>query len=269
VEHLGTTVRHDHEADVTVITVTGELTMNSARQLWTAMAKRLADCPVGVVVDIRLLHQVDPLALTIFRAAARAHRGIMPGVPVLVCADGSLLGNLTARTALGTDVPIVATATDGIARAVASTRSARPFMADLPYSAEAAPVARDVVAEACAAWDLDAGALRADIIASELATNAYRHARSASRLEVRRQGPYIIVAVTDRNPDRPVSPPAAPDPHAGHGRGMWIVALYSSSWGVRERPDGKTVWAAIRVTPVRLDDVAASTDDPVSARSGA
>ena len=255
-EHLDTTVRHDYEADVTVITVTGGLTMTSAPLLRAVLAKCLAECPVGVVVDMRPLVLVDPLALTVLYAVASAHRRTRPEVPVLVCADDPTLTERTGRTALGTAIPVVATAADGIARAAATAHAARRFTADLPYAAKAVPEARDVVARACASWELDAVALRADIVVSELATNAYRHARSASRVEVRRQGPYIVIAVTDRCPDRPVPPPIdAPDPHAGNGRGLWIVGLYSASWGVRDRPDGKTVWAAIRVEPVRPHDL--------------
>jgi anti-sigma regulatory factor (Ser/Thr protein kinase) len=80
------------------------------------------------------------------------------------------------------------------------------------------------------------------LVVSELATNAVRHARTAYELAVR-LFPTVRVEVADGSPT-PVVPkqPATTDES---GRGLLIVDRCAQRWGVAERPPGKVVWAEL------------------------
>src|SRR5262245_45941297 len=91
------------------------------------------------------------------------------------------------------------------------------------------------LAQSFAAWGLDPVALRADLIAAELVANACRDSGSVTRLEVRRQGAYIVVSATVNKEYGPDA--GAPGP----------VELYRTASRVRPTPTGQIVWAAIRV----------------------
>jgi anti-sigma regulatory factor (Ser/Thr protein kinase) len=83
----------------------------------------------------------------------------------------------------------------------------------------------------------------AEIIASELATNAVRHARSPFVVHVTRTPETIRIAVRDASCDRPVR--IVRDDCETGGRGVRLVAALASSWGVVDRADGKSVWAEL------------------------
>ncbi len=81
-----------------------------------------------------------------------------------------------------------------------------------------------------------------ELVVSELATNAVRHARTPYELAVR-IFPTIRVEVTDASP----APPARenPAPTDEGGRGVFIVDRCTQRWGVASLPTGKVVWAEI------------------------
>lgn len=79
------------------------------------------------------------------------------------------------------------------------------------------------------------------LLVSELVTNAVLHARSAARVEVQVLGCGAVhIEVSDACP----LPPRAQHPSetASGGRGVNLVEAVSSRWGVRSRPNGKTIW---------------------------
>ena len=83
-----------------------------------------------------------------------------------------------------------------------------------------------------------------EIIASELATNAVKHARSPFRVTISRvAGSSIRIAVRDASFDQPVS--AGRDVGRVGGRGVQLVAALSRSWGTAVEADGKTIWAEV------------------------
>lgn len=83
----------------------------------------------------------------------------------------------------------------------------------------------------------------AELLVSELVTNAVLHGRPQITLRVDLEPPFIGVSVTDRGEDF-----AAPDRlaahNATHGRGLRIVAAVAREHGVAATPEGegKTVW---------------------------
>jgi anti-sigma regulatory factor (Ser/Thr protein kinase) len=109
----------------------------------------------------------------------------------------------------------------------------------LPATPVAARTARRVVAEQCSSWDTDV-IDTAVLLTSELVTNAVIHGHSDVQLEVRTDGALLRVDVGDENSQLPRQKPTEHD--ALGGRGLQIVALLATRWGVYDQPMGKTVW---------------------------
>ncbi|MER7537578.1 ATP-binding protein [Streptomyces sp. NPDC097704] len=79
------------------------------------------------------------------------------------------------------------------------------------------------------------------LVASELVTNAVRHARGSCTMDVGWEGDGIDIGVTDSSPDQPR--PRAPDPAGSRGGWGWPVIQHLTS-RVEVRPTdagGKTV----------------------------
>jgi anti-sigma regulatory factor (Ser/Thr protein kinase) len=86
-----------------------------------------------------------------------------------------------------------------------------------------------------------AGALQ--LVISELVTNALRAHSAAVRVSLRIDPDHIRVRVEHDAPGRPtLLRPAATDEH---GRGLAIVAMLATEWGVRALSSGKEVWAEL------------------------
>ena len=109
-----------------------------------------------------------------------------------------------------------------------------------PASTASVPAARRFVratleAAGClAAWDA------AQVLVSELATNAVLHARTSFTVEVERTAAAVRVSVADRSPVLPT--PRSYGTDSTTGRGMRLVATIALAWGAERTPDGKAVW---------------------------
>ncbi|WP_253194662.1 SpoIIE family protein phosphatase [Streptomyces sp. MP131-18] len=99
--------------------------------------------------------------------------------------------------------------------------------------------ARHAVRDTLRAWGLSAVSDAAELLVSELVTNAVRHAHGP--VEVRMvHGTSLLIEVTDPVPDPPRE--RAPGLEDEGGRGLPLVARESRRWGTRTEPVGKTVW---------------------------
>jgi anti-sigma regulatory factor (Ser/Thr protein kinase) len=87
-------------------------------------------------------------------------------------------------------------------------------------------------------WTED-GIELARLLASELATNAVRHAGTSFRLTAWVDG-VASIAVTDRDPEG--EPAVSVRERAEGGIGLRLVAALSSRWGVDHSAEGKSVW---------------------------
>ncbi|WP_432546252.1 ATP-binding protein [Kineococcus sp. SYSU DK004] len=81
----------------------------------------------------------------------------------------------------------------------------------------------------------------AQLLVSELVTNAVRHGGPPVRVRVECDGTAgLQVSVSDGHPARPVRRDVPPD--AEGGRGVALVDIISDRWGVSSAGRGKTVW---------------------------
>ena len=119
----------------------------------------------------------------------------------------------------------------------------------LPSTPESVRIARFHIRAALGFHDLGQYADDAEIITSELVTNAIRHAccdvtaTIGVTLAQAQDQEAVIVVVSDTSPQGPVmrTPPADSEP----GRGLQIVQALSVHWGWHPEPRGKAVYAIL------------------------
>jgi anti-sigma regulatory factor (Ser/Thr protein kinase) len=101
--------------------------------------------------------------------------------------------------------------------------------------------ARQFVFDTCRNSGLQSICEDAALLASEVVTNAIRHA-AGDRVTVRaeRVGDELVVQVLDASSQEPMV--LAQDPWAETGRGMALVDSIAREWGVVPHPSGKVVW---------------------------
>jgi signal transduction histidine kinase len=88
----------------------------------------------------------------------------------------------------------------------------------------------------------------AELMVSELATNCVRHVKASFDLTIRKCRSEIRVEVADRGGGNPQM--RSPGPDEPTGRGLRIVDMLSTRWGVElDKPTGKTVWFTLIAPP--------------------
>ena len=111
------------------------------------------------------------------------------------------------------------------------------------------PVARAHVRSAFGSHGLGEFAADAEIITSELVTNAVQHAcgngAETIRVTITAAGspPAVTVVVSDSSPHGPIRRNTPPG--SEQGRGLQIVQALSTHWGWRPEDGGKAVFAAL------------------------
>ena len=111
--------------------------------------------------------------------------------------------------------------------------------------------ARRFVRETLEHWGTDAGEIErgdAELVVTELVTNAVRHARSPHRVELSTGNAGLRIVVVDNDPTLPFAT-AIPADHPS-GRGLAIIAAVSDRWGYQRTDIGKAVWAELRLGAV-------------------
>ena len=119
----------------------------------------------------------------------------------------------------------------------------RPYRISLPAGPEAAVEARRHVWAIIHAWDIPIDAYAAALLASELVTNAIRHAGDELdpvELVVSWAGGLLRVEVHDGSRSAPS--PVHALPYAEAGRGLMLLDSLSTDWGYRETASGKAVY---------------------------
>jgi anti-sigma regulatory factor (Ser/Thr protein kinase) len=121
-----------------------------------------------------------------------------------------------------------------------------------PSSRRSVPRARRQLAATLAAWGMPELRDAAELVLSELLTNAVRHARTPPghlvETRIRRlPGDRVRLEVHDANDGHPVLRDAEDTDESGRGL-LLVDALTAHQWGVDARPGlGKLVWAVVSV----------------------
>jgi serine phosphatase RsbU (regulator of sigma subunit)/anti-sigma regulatory factor (Ser/Thr protein kinase) len=138
---------------------------------------------------------------------------------------------------------------DDIAILVARTHALDPGrVADWSVPADPARVSdiRAAVTHRLSEWGLQDVAFTAELLLSELVTNAVRYG----------SGPIHVRLIHDRTLICEVADTSSTAPHMRHaatydegGRGLFLVAQLAESWGTRHTADGKVIWAECALQP--------------------
>jgi PAS domain S-box-containing protein len=139
-------------------------------------------------------------------------------------------------------------ASDDVALLLARTRglpSAQVATWDIPADpALVAPIRKQAL-EQLAAWSLTEASFTAELVVSELVTNAIRYGAPPIRLRLIHDAATLICEVSDTSHTAPHLRRAKTWDEGG--RGLLLVAQLTQRWGSRHTADGKTIWAELTV----------------------
>ncbi|MFG1664490.1 SpoIIE family protein phosphatase [Streptomyces sp. Y7] len=114
---------------------------------------------------------------------------------------------------------------------------------DIPADpALVAPIRKQVV-EQLEVWKLSSASFTAELVVSELVTNAIRYGTHPIRLRLIHDATTLICEVSDTSHTAPHLRRAKTFDEGG--RGLLLVAQLTQRWGSRHTTDGKTIWAEI------------------------
>lgn len=235
-----------YRAGTAIVRLAGALTAQTAPTLRVRLLQCLADCPDALVLDVAGLAAESDASLTVLRAVQRqAHQ--WPGIPMLLCRPDTTLTEQLSGPGPDRYPPIHPSLEQAIA-AVDRPVLVRPTIrTDLLPSPQSCPIARDVVFHGCQDWDLGRAADLAEVIVSELVSNAVRHARPPLHLLLTLRHERLLIAVRDGDPTLPQASPGAPPLTVEHGRGLHLINTLGTAWGAMPTSDGKIVWARLHV----------------------
>jgi anti-sigma regulatory factor (Ser/Thr protein kinase) len=114
------------------------------------------------------------------------------------------------------------------------------------------PTARRHMRQALTTWDLDPLVDPAELVVSELVTNAVRAALALAepqpvQLWLAADRVQVAIGIWDGNPDPPLLAPAADTDE--RGRGLWLVEALSAAWDWFSQDGGRTVHALLEPDP--------------------
>jgi len=231
-------------SDTAVVRISGQLGLATAPSARMALLKTLTAQPVSVVIDLTGLTVREDIALTVFSAFART-AGDWPGCPVRIAAPDPSVRDALNRLGIDRLAPVHGDRQAAL-EAVAALRTPRRYQQRFQPTLAAPVSARRLVVGACLAWQLDYLADDAELMITELVTNAMRYASGDIDVSITLRDRFVHLSVRDNNPQRPVR--VLPDPDNGEGgRGLLLLDAIAAGWGTTVLPGGKAVWATLRI----------------------
>ena len=116
------------------------------------------------------------------------------------------------------------------------------------------PKARRLVARTLQDWDLPHLEESAELLVSEVVTNAVLHARTNLAVELRLDADVVRVTVSDGSDRQPQR--RRHGLNAGTGRGLGLLSTLATDWGSErgKHPWQKDVWFELPTDPAALPD---------------
>lgn len=237
--------RPQHDLPVALLRVSGTLDLVTGDALQQAVRRSLAQQPERLLIDVNRLNIGDPLGLAAFGAVV-CQTAEWPDVPIVLCG-----ADPRTRKAISADPDCVGLVfvADGDAAFAAAMAEAGARPAALKVRVRLKPVpdacrqVRNLVAQACAAWQRSDLAATAALVATELVANVVRHAHTTMEFTFGMHDGRVSMTVRDHS--RALPKPADPAVTAAGGRGLRLVRDLSEAWGVLSVTDGKVVWSRL------------------------
>jgi len=238
------TIEVERADSVLILRPRGVLDAYTAPDLRAAIADALADQGGGVVVDVADLTVGDDIGLAVLASVGQENRR-WPGVGL------TLAGASEEFTAAGERIGIFSAIgscpdIDTALRELAATAVPPRHRVTIPADRNAPGMARAAVHEFCQAQGVLGSTEAAQLVASELVTNAVVHAGTPIELTLRLVPPVLHIAVRDTG-DGQARISGTVDESAESGRGLLLVDALAASWGTFVPPIGKIVWATLKV----------------------
>jgi len=236
----------EYTSAVAVVRPHGGHDGHSVAGLRTAVYECLADQPVGIVVDAADLSTLDGEAIEVIAEAARQSER-WPGAQfALAHASPVLLSYADRLGALGSVMvyPDVSTARSELGKLPVPPR----FQLRISPDRSAPYRARTAVQDFCMrhAPAMYTECEHAQLVASELITNAVMHADTPMVLTLRLLPDALSIAVRDGDL-RPALMTDIANESSERGRGLLLVDAFADSWGNFFPSSGKVVWAKVRL----------------------
>ncbi|MFI7132458.1 ATP-binding protein [Nonomuraea sp. NPDC050153] len=119
-----------------------------------------------------------------------------------------------------------------------------PFHQRVALEPACVATARRFVDQTLTTWGTLGLAFDAQLVVSELVTNAMRHGGGAAQLRLLSHGAELACVVTDHSRTVPVA--TAPDVFSEFGRGLRLIDALCTAWGWLSPGDArKLVWAVL------------------------
>jgi anti-sigma regulatory factor (Ser/Thr protein kinase) len=198
-----------------------------------------AQRPAAVVIDLAAGGRRSPGLLQDLSRRCARH-----AVPLLVApllAAGLVLAGQTAPLHVFPSVAAALGSLPDASRPATDQRTLR-----LPADESAPARARAVAAEATYSWGLPDLLYPAELVTSELVSNAVLHAATPVDVLVRRSDRGLRIGVRDRSAVAPHAvrhPPS--DVRQTRGRGLFLVSATAARWGWLVGTSDKIVWALL------------------------
>jgi hypothetical protein len=224
-----------------VLRVSGTLDPVTGDALQRAVRGSLATEPTRLLLDVSGLRIGDPAGLSALAAVVGQTQG-WPDVPIVLCGAPPA----TRRTIEATpECANLRYARDCDAALAEFRKEPEPprVRARLRPVPDACRQVRQLVTQACEAWQRADLAATAALIATELVANVVRHAHTTMEFTFGLRDGRLSMAVRDGS--RRLPKPAEPGLTSPGGRGLWLVRDLTEAWGVLPVSDGKVVWTRL------------------------
>ncbi|MGA5299534.1 ATP-binding protein [Nucisporomicrobium flavum] len=240
------------DASVTVVemTVHGRWSEQLGGQVADAVRLCLAGPTRAIIIDLRDVGDLHGSSLPFWAAAARSARlAPIPARLALCLPPGTMLDHRLRHTEAGVPRAFPTMAEARIVLAGPLVRTHRRMQGRLPAHPRSVRAARDLVARACQAWQLNRIRHDAALVMSELAANAVEHAGTDAVATVVGDGSRLHLAVRDGD----TRYPRFTERKSGQlgrslgerGRGLRLVHAVAVAWGAMPARGGKVVWATV------------------------
>jgi anti-anti-sigma factor len=230
-----------------VIRPRGALDAYTAPDLRAALLRCLASQPASLVLDASELSVTDDVGLTVLASVAQQSER-WPGTRFAVI--GASVDVATSIERMGiTRYMKICPDRDTAFRELRQSPVPPLTRHRIAPDRNAPSVARAAVQDFCRAHGVGGDGDAAQLVASELVTNAVVHAGTTIDLTLRLVPPLLHIAVGDGGEGQ-ARIATIVDESSESGRGLLLVDALASAWGTFVPDNGKIVWATVPVRSV-------------------